>query len=166
MTKDLFSASAVLLLPFAFLCVSSVQAEPVDDDIWAIQPNGTTKSATLGKSKKATLRARLSRPEESAVEAPPEKSPHATIHWKVPADEVTAYTIRYGTRPELLDTKVRILVDSLAVVENPIHGKVFAFPIAELPKTEFVYYSLQAEDSNGMSPATPVQKTTTSQNLN
>lgn len=91
---------------------------------------------------------------------PPASGPLTTaeLRWQIPAEAVERYHIAYGTAPDTLSQKVSVNVDGLERLDDPIHGPLFRYLLHNIPAGEKVYFTIQAENSYGTSPESPVQE--------
>ena len=82
------------------------------------------------------------------------------LMWQVPpnnpAERVEKYHINYGDKPGNLSNHDELKVSELTVIYHPKFGKVYQYRIDNIPATQPVYISLQAENRAGISQPTAV----------
>lgn len=80
------------------------------------------------------------------------------VLWKVPAEEVSAFRLHYGTNPGDLSKNIRVPVEKLERFSHPLYGPTFRYRLYGMSPKQTTYVSLQAENANGISPRSPVLK--------
>jgi hypothetical protein len=100
-----------------------------------------------------------------AEQAPPVEAVEDTeevssveILWQVPGEAVEKYYLRYGTDDAVLDTSVVIMVRELDKIDHPDYGPLFRYVVSGVPAKQTIYFTIQAENQYGLSPASPVQQ--------
>ena len=76
---------------------------------------------------------------------------------QVPDDDIKRYYLHYGFEKNRLNRHIQISVSRLEKFIHPAHGPLTRFMLHGVPRGKSVYYTVQAENSQGRSPESPLQ---------
>ncbi|MBP9837594.1 MAG: fibronectin type III domain-containing protein [Proteobacteria bacterium] len=80
------------------------------------------------------------------------------IIWKAPEKKVDKYFIYYGYNENSLVNKQEVLVSELRKITGLDNTTNYSYTLKNIDKDKPVYFSLQAQNSKGLSPATKVMR--------
>ena len=135
----------------------ATESSSEESDLWAIQAPETTKSASMGKKKAATLNARARLKPPSPVEKNKISGQKiAKIFWIAPEKPAESFILSFGSDAANLKNQLHIPAKKLTLLKDPVHGDIlgYAFPL-DTNATK-IFYRLQAERDGSFSKKSPV----------